>query len=89
MIDVAEHFFLLEAGNRRATGTQLLTRPAGVEVAGRQTLVAIDSARQKHLLIPVAVDEFEEDNTSQGVTLALESCKWAAATSLTRTCTAA
>jgi len=67
--DVAEHFLLLEAENRRATGTQLLTRPAGVEVAGRQTLVAIDSARRKHLLIPVAVDEFEEDNTSQGVTL--------------------
>lgn len=38
-------------------------------MAGRETLVAIDSARQKHLLIPLAIDEVEEDNASQGVTL--------------------
>jgi hypothetical protein len=67
--DVAEHFLLLEAETRRASGSQLLTRPVGVEVTGRETLVAIDSARQKHLLIPLAVDEVEEDNVSQGVTL--------------------
>jgi hypothetical protein len=67
--DVAEHFFLLDAETRRASGSQLWTRPVGVEVAGRETLVAIDSARQKHLLIPLTVDEVEQDNTSQGVTL--------------------
>jgi hypothetical protein len=67
--DIAEHFFLLEAEPRRASGSQLLTRPAGLEVAGHETLVAIDSARQKHLLIPLAVEEVEEDNASQGVTL--------------------
>ena len=46
-----------------------MTRAVGVEVAGRETLVAIDSAEQKHLLIPLAVDEVEGDNVSQGVTL--------------------
>ena len=69
MTDVAEHFFLLEAETRKASGSQLWTRPVGVEVAGGETLVAIDSARQKHLLIPLAVDEVEQDNVSQGVTL--------------------
>jgi Putative PD-(D/E)XK family member, (DUF4420) len=67
--DVAEHFSLLEAETRRASGTQLWTRPLGIKVAGRDILVAIDSARQKHLLIPLAVDEVEQDNASQGVTL--------------------
>lgn len=69
MTDVAEHFFLLEAETRKASGSQLWTRPVGFEVAGRETLVAIDSARQKHLLIPLAVDEVEQDNASQGVAL--------------------
>lgn len=69
MTDVAEHFIILEAETRRASGSQLWTRPVGIEVAGRETLVAIDSARQKHLLIPLAVHEVEHDNASQGVTL--------------------
>ena len=69
MTDVAEQFFLLEAETRKASGSQLWTRPVGIEVAGRETLVAIDSARQKHLLIPLPVDEVEQDNASQGVTL--------------------
>jgi len=69
MTDVAEQFVLLETGGRRASGSQLLTRPIGLEVAGRETLVAIDSAKQKHLLIPLTVDDVHEDNASQGVTL--------------------
>lgn len=69
MTDVAEHFFLLDTEARRASGSQLLTRAIGVETAGHEALVAIDSSRQKHLLVPVSTDEVTPDNTSQGVTL--------------------
>lgn len=72
MTDVAEHFvLLLGAGTRKAFGSQLLTRPVGVEVPGGEVLVAVDSASQKHLLIPLTVDEVDEDHASQGVTLSL------------------
>ena len=69
MTDVADHFLLLETEVAKAVGSQLLTRPVGIEVAGRETLVAIDAVGQKHLLIPLAVDQVEADNASQGVTL--------------------
>jgi Putative PD-(D/E)XK family member, (DUF4420) len=69
VIDVGEHFVLLETQARDVAGSQLLTRAVGVKIGGRDTLAAIDAADQKHLLIPLAVDTFDGDNTSQGVTL--------------------
>ena len=69
MTDVAEHFLLLEAGTPRAFGSQLLTRPVGVQMPGGEVLVAVDRAKQKHLLIPLTVNEVDEDHASQGVTL--------------------
>lgn len=69
MIEVGEHFVLLEAQVRDVAGSQLLTRAVGVKVGGCETLAAIDAFGQKHLLIPVAVDAVDDDNASQGVTL--------------------
>jgi hypothetical protein len=67
--EVAEHFVLLEAQAGRVSGSQLLTRPVGVEVGGRHTLAAIDTSGQKHLLIPLATGVVDGDQASQGVTL--------------------
>ena len=69
MIEVGEHFVLLEAQARDVAGSQLLTRAVGVQIGGRDALAAIDAAGQKHLLIPVAVTAVDGDNASQGVTL--------------------
>ncbi|HET9896504.1 MAG TPA: PD-(D/E)XK motif protein [Streptosporangiaceae bacterium] len=69
MIEVGEHFVLLEAQVRDVAGSQLLTRAIGVEVGGRDALAAIDSIGQKHLLIPVMVSDIDEDLASRGVTL--------------------
>lgn len=69
MIDVAEHFVLLQIQSREVTGSQLLTRAVGVQTSGRDTLAAIDSAGQKHLLIPLATDVVDGDHASRGVTL--------------------
>lgn len=69
MSEVGEHFVLLEAQARDVAGSQLLTRAVGVKIGRRDTLVAIDAAGQKHLLIPVAVTAIDGDNASQGVTL--------------------
>jgi hypothetical protein len=69
VIEVGEHFVLLEAQARDVAGSQLLTRTVGVEIGGRDTLAAIDAAGQKHLLIPVNVNAVDGDNKSQGVTL--------------------
>jgi hypothetical protein len=69
VIEVGEHFVLLEAQVRDVAGSQLLTRAVGVKVGGRDTLAAIDAFGQKHLLIPLAVNSVDGDNASQGVTL--------------------
>lgn len=72
MTTLAEHFFLLESETEALSGSQLMTRPIGVEISGHEVLIAIDSDQHRHLLIPVAYDEdeVEEDRSSQGVTLA-------------------
>jgi Putative PD-(D/E)XK family member, (DUF4420) len=67
--DVAEHFVFLETRAKEASGTQLLTRPVGVRVGGRDVLAAIDALGQKHILIPLGLDIVDEDHVSQGVTL--------------------
>jgi hypothetical protein len=69
MIEVGEQFVLLDAQVRDVVGTQLLTRAVGVRIGGRDALVAIDVAGQKHLLVPLAVNVVDGDDTSQGVTL--------------------
>lgn len=69
MIEVGEHFVLLEAQADDIAGSQLLTRAVGVRIGGRDTLAAIDAAGQKHLLIPVPVNAVDGDDASQGVTL--------------------
>lgn len=69
MTEVGEHFVLLEAQARDVTGSQLLTRPVGVKIGGRDTLAAIDAAGQKHMLIPLEVSAVDGDSASQGVTL--------------------
>jgi hypothetical protein len=69
VIEVGEHFVLLEAEARDVAGSQLLTRVVGVKIGGRDTLAAIDAAGQKHLLIPLAVNAVDGDSVSQGVTL--------------------
>lgn len=69
MIDVGEHFVLLEAQARDVAGSQLLTRVIGAKIDGRDTLAAIDAAGQKHLLIPLTGNAVDDDNMSQGVTL--------------------
>ena len=69
MIEVGEHFVLLEAQARDVAGSQLLTRAVGVKIGGRDTLAAIDAVGQKHLLIPLTVNAVDGDNASQGVTL--------------------
>jgi hypothetical protein len=69
VIEVGEHFVLLEAQVRDVAGSQLLTRAVGVKVGGRDTLAAIDAFGQKHLLIPVTDNAIDDDNASQGVTL--------------------
>jgi hypothetical protein len=67
--EVAEHFVLLVAEAREVAGSQLLTRPVGVRVNGRDMLAAIDAAGQKHLLIPLSTSVVDGDHASQGVTL--------------------
>ena len=69
MIEVAEHFVLLEAQARDVAGSQLLTRAVGVKISGRDMLAAIDAVGQKHLLIPLMANTVDGDNASQGVTL--------------------
>ena len=69
MIEVGEQFVFLEAQARAIAGSQLLSRSVGVKVGGRDVLVAIDAAGDKHLLIPLTVDVVDGDNASQGVTL--------------------
>jgi hypothetical protein len=69
VIEVGEQFVLLEDEARDIAGSQLLTRPVGVEVGERDALAAIDAVGDKHLLIPLMTDSIDEDNTSQGVTL--------------------
>lgn len=69
MTEVAEHFVLLAAEAREVAGSQLLTRPVGVRVNGRDTLAAIDAAGQKHLLIPLLTSGVDGDHASQGVIL--------------------
>ena len=69
MIEVGEHFVLLEAQARDVAGSQLLTRAVGVKIGGRDMLAAIDAVGQKHLLIPLTVNAVDGDNASQGVTL--------------------
>jgi hypothetical protein len=69
VIEVGEHFVLLEAQARDVAGSQLLTRAVGVKVGGRDTLAAVDAVGQKHLLIPLTANAVDGDNASQGVTL--------------------
>lgn len=69
MTDVAEQFVLLQLQAREVAGSQLLTRAVGVPTGGRDTLLAIDAAGQKHLLIPLATNAVDGDHASQGVTL--------------------
>lgn len=69
MIDVGEHFVLLETQARHVAGSQLLTRAVDLKIGGRETLAAVDAADQKHLLIPLTGNSVDGDNTSQGVTL--------------------
>src|SRR5687767_1321361 len=69
MSDVSEHFVYLDAEARDVAGTQLLTRPVGVEIGPYNVLVALDATSQKHLLIPLSADSIETDQASQGVAL--------------------
>jgi hypothetical protein len=69
VIEVGEHFVLLGAQASDVAGSQLLTRKIGVQIGERDALAAIDAAGQKHLLIPLTVNEVDGDNVSQGVTL--------------------
>lgn len=69
MTNIAEHFVLLVAEAREIAGSQLLSRPVGVRVNGRDTLAAIDAAGQKHLLIPLSTSVVDGDTASRGVTL--------------------
>lgn len=70
MIEVGEHFVLLNAQTRKVAGTQLLTRPVGLKISECDALAALDAAGQRHLLIPlVAASMVDGDSTSQGVTL--------------------
>jgi hypothetical protein len=69
VIDVGEHFVLLEAQARDVAGSQLLTRKVGIKIGGGDILAAIDAAGHKHLLIPLTVNAVDGDNASQGVTL--------------------
>jgi hypothetical protein len=69
VIEVGEHFVLLEAQASDVAGSQLLTRAVGAKVAGREALAAIDVAGHKHMLIPLTVSAVDGDDASQGVTL--------------------
>jgi len=69
VIEVGEHFVLLETQARDVAGSQLLTRAVGLKISGRDVLAAIDAVGQKHLLIPLTIDAVDGDNASQGVTL--------------------
>lgn len=69
MTELTEHFVLLVAEARKVAGSQLLTRPVGIQVGGRDTLAAIDAAGQKHLLIRLSTNVVDGDHASQGVTL--------------------
>ena len=69
MIEIGEHFVLLDAEARDVAGSQLLTRAVDAKIGGRDILAAIDAAGQKHLLIPIAATAVDGDNASQGVTL--------------------
>lgn len=69
MSEVADHFVFLDARANEVAGSQLLTRPVGLEIIARDVLVALDASRQKHLLIPLPQDDVDGDNASQGVTL--------------------
>jgi Putative PD-(D/E)XK family member, (DUF4420) len=67
--EIGEHFALLEAQVRDVADSQLLTRPVGAKIGGRDMLAAIDALVKKHLLIPLTVNTVDNDNASQGVTL--------------------
>ncbi len=69
MIDVGEQFVFLAAKAKELSGTRLLTRPVGVELAGGEILVAIDAADEKHLLVPISNSKVAEDYSSPGVVL--------------------
>lgn len=69
MTEVAEHFVFLAAQAKRISGTRLLTRPVGLSLHGRDILVAMDAADEKHLLVPISESTIEADQSSQGVSL--------------------
>jgi len=69
VIEIGEHFVLLDAEARDVAGSQLLTRAVDAKIGGHDILAAIDAAGQKHLLIPIAATAVDGDNASQGVTL--------------------
>lgn len=69
MSEIADHFVLLHTKASEVAGSQLLTRPVGLNIGSRETLVALDAFRQKHLLVPLPDDTVDGDSASQGVTL--------------------
>jgi len=69
MSDVGEHFVILEAQASSVMGSQLLTRPVGMQSAAHEILAAIDVARERHLLIPLVTPLTDGDQQSQGVAL--------------------
>lgn len=65
---VADHFVYLSL-SIPAHGDQIWTRPLGISVAQGEILVALDSQDERHLLIPMEVQDFIPDASSQGVAL--------------------
>ncbi len=69
MNEIGEHFVFLASKGSQLSGTRLLTRPVGLKVQGREILVALDAAEEKHVLIPISDAAVDEDQSSQGVAL--------------------
>lgn len=66
---ITDHFFYLEAGREDLMGSELTTRTIELKLARGDALVAFDSARRKHLLVPVDEDVLTEDDALKGVGL--------------------
>ncbi|WP_168700656.1 PD-(D/E)XK motif protein [Gordonia paraffinivorans] len=69
MSSIAEEFVHLYQDAGSIHGTEILSRPIGLLLAAGEALIGIDSARERHLLLPVVSESVPVDRTSAGVAL--------------------
>lgn len=68
-MSIPDHFFYLGADDKALMGTTLSTRNIGLELSHGDVLVALDEARNRHLLVPVDSTVDTEDDSVRGVGL--------------------